>query len=142
MEEKPICGKKRQLVHLNRLQVAGRQKAKSWGARSGLGSVICPQTEGPLRQQGPASAHRALLLASLAGTVEAKEETAHRGLVGQPPDLDAFGTSSPAILLLLNSDMLVCFIKENSRKDMQKPQPYGRPPWTAFIIQSFTKLER
>lgn len=63
-------------------------------------------------------------------------------LVGQPPDLDAFGTSSPAILLLLNSDMLVCFIKENSRKDMQKPQPYGRPPWTAFIIQSFTKLER
>lgn len=44
MEEKPICRKKRQLVHLNRLQVAGRQKAKSRGARSGPGSVCCPQT--------------------------------------------------------------------------------------------------
>lgn len=42
MEEKPICRKKRQLVHLNRLQVAGRQKAKSWGARSGPGSVWLP----------------------------------------------------------------------------------------------------
>lgn len=46
MEEKPICRKKRQLVHLNRLQVAGRQKAKSWGARSGPASDQRPQTRG------------------------------------------------------------------------------------------------
>lgn len=36
MEEKPICGKKRQLVHLNRLQVAGCQQAESWGGGAGL----------------------------------------------------------------------------------------------------------
>lgn len=58
---------------------------------------------------------------------------------GQAPDLDGFETSSPAILLLFSSDMLVCFIKENSRKDMRKPKPYGKSPWTALIIWSFTK---
>lgn len=52
MEEKPICRKKRQLVHLNRLQVAGRQKAKSRGARSGPGSVSCPQTRRTMEKKG------------------------------------------------------------------------------------------
>lgn len=38
----------------------------------------------------------------------------------QPADLDVFGTSSAAILLLLNTDKLVCFIKENSREKKSK----------------------
>lgn len=52
MEEKPICRKKRQLVHLNRLQVAGCQQAESWGG--GLGwpwiSLTAHRPEQPLRQ--------------------------------------------------------------------------------------------
>lgn len=80
--------------------------------------------------------------ASLARTAEAKGETAHRGPLRPPPDLDAFGTSSPAILLLFNSDMLMGFIKENSTTKKQKPKPYGKPPWTALIICSFTKPKR
>lgn len=64
-------------------------------------------------------------------------------LGGQAPDLDAGGTSSPAILLSFHSNMLMCLIREeNSRKDMQKPQPYGRPPGKALIIWNFTQPER
>lgn len=54
MEEKPICREKRQLVHLNTLQVAGRQKAKSRGARSGPGSVCCPRTRRTMETTGSA----------------------------------------------------------------------------------------
>lgn len=52
MEEKPICRKKRQLVHLNRLQVASCQKAKSWGTGSGPGSVWLPTDQRNHRDNG------------------------------------------------------------------------------------------
>lgn len=83
MEEKPICRKKRQLVHLNRLQVAGRQKAESWGARSGPGSVRLPTDQRNQRGDRLCPPHHTCLpAASLAVRVEAEGEAAHRGLCG------------------------------------------------------------
>lgn len=117
-----------------------------------LGSQVWPwislaahRPEEPPTQWGSASTHQACLpSASLSGQVEAEEERTHRGLSRSGSDLDAFGTSSPAILLLFNSDMMVCFIrkKKKNKKRHEEFKPYGKPPWMALIIWSFTQPER
>lgn len=122
----------------SRWLVAKSQRAGEPGLA--LDQSGCTQTRGASEATGSALTHpTGLPAASVAGRVEAKAEV----LAVQASDLDAAGTSSPAILLSFNSNMLVCFIREeNSRKDMQKPKPYGRPPGKPLVIWSFTKPRR
>ena len=126
----------------SRWLVAKRQRAGEPGLA--LDQSGCPQTRGTSEATGSAP-HITLVCRRPAWLEEwrLRERQPTEVFAGQTSDLDAAGTSSPAILLSFNSNMLMCFIREeNSRKDVQKPKPYGKPPGKALIIWSFTKLRR
>lgn len=134
MEEKPICRKKRQLVHLNRLQVAGRQKARSQGARSGPGSVGCP-TDQKNRADNGLCPSLIMLVCRRPAWPGHPGRDSHRG--PQPPDLDASGTSSPTFCCCSAVTRACVLLNKILKKG--KLKPYGKPPWTAVIIWSFRK---
>lgn len=126
----------------SRWLVAKRQRAGEPGLA--LDQSGCPQTRGTSEATGSAP-HITLVCRRPAwlGEWRPRERQPAEALAGQTSDLDATGTPSPAILLSFNSNMLMCFIREeNSRKDMRKPKPYGKPPGKDLIIWSFTKPRR
>lgn len=121
----------------SRWLVASRQRTGEPGLA--LDPSDCPQARGATATTGLASAHlTALHQVSCRSGGQGTDNPQRPWRAGSQPE--GHWNIKSRYLLLFHSNTLVYFIrKENSRKNMQKPKPYGKPLWTALIIWSFAK---